>query len=156
MMQNGLSWESVARREAGPIVIQGVLQDGNENTANPTINTKSVPMQNLTVYAGQAPDWIEHDITYLRLQELRLSYSIPQKFLKQTTNGFIGSASLYVTGNDLYVWTNYTGLDAVGNTVAAAAGGVGGEGYDTYAIPSPRGISAGLSVTFYIIKIKEI
>jgi TonB-linked SusC/RagA family outer membrane protein len=148
MMINGLSWESVKARESGPIVIQGVLQDGNENTPNPTVNTKSIAMQNLTVYAGQAPNWIEHNINYLRLQELRLSYTVPQKFLKQVTNGFIGSANLYVTGNDLYVWTNYTGLDAVGNTVAAAAGGVGGEGYDTYAIPSPRGTTLGLSVTF--------
>lgn len=45
-------------------------------------------------------------------------------------------------------WTNYSGLDAVGNTVSAAAGGTGGEGYDVWSLPNPRSISFGISLTF--------
>jgi len=44
--------------------------------------------------------------------------------------------------------TNYSGIDAVGNTVSAALGGVGGEGMDVWSLPSPRGYTVGLSVTF--------
>ncbi|MCK7533263.1 MAG: hypothetical protein MZV63_20645 [Marinilabiliales bacterium] len=51
-------------------------------------------------------------------------------------------------GNDLAVWTNYSGIDAVGNTVSAAAGGTGGEGIDVWSLPNPRGYSVGLNVTF--------
>lgn len=150
MMQNGLSWESVAAREQGPVIFKGVLRDGLENTDNPTQNTIAVNYGNFTssIYAGADPNWIEKNVNYMRLQELRLSYTIPQKALRDFANGFISYATVSVSGNDLYTWTNYSGIDAVGNTVSAAAGGVGGEGYDTWAIPSPRGVTFGLSLTF--------
>jgi TonB-linked SusC/RagA family outer membrane protein len=150
MMQNGSSWESVAKREQGPVVFNGIVKDGNENTANPTVNTISMTYgdYNSSIYSGLDPNWIEHNVHYIRLQELRLSYTIPQRYLKQFFNGFVNYVSVYVIGNDLFVWTNYSGIDAVGNTVSASAGGVGGEGYDTWGIPSPRGITTGLSLTF--------
>jgi hypothetical protein len=53
-----------------------------------------------------------------------------------------------VSGNDLITWTNYSGIDAVGNTVSAAAGGTGGEGIDVWSLPMPRGFSIGIAVTF--------
>ncbi|MDO5664934.1 MAG: SusC/RagA family TonB-linked outer membrane protein [Bacteroidia bacterium] len=150
MMQNGLSWESVAAREQGPVVFKGVLRDGLENTDNPTVNTIAVTYGNYSsgIYSGADPNWIEKNVNYMRLQELRLSYTIPPHALKKFTNGFISYATLSISGNDLVTWTNYSGIDAVGNTVSAAAGGVGGEGYDTWAIPSPRGITCGVSLTF--------
>jgi len=146
MMQNGLSWESVALRESGPVVFDGVLQDGNENTTNPTRNSIAVDY-NLynTIYSGADENWLEKDVNYLRLQELRLNYTLPAKWLARTP---LGTASVFVTGNDLFVMTNYSGIDAVGNTVSAALGGVGGEGMDVWSLPSPRGYTVGLSVTF--------
>ena len=150
MMQNGSSWESVEKRENGAVIFKGIVEDGLENTANPTVNNISVAYggYSSTVYSGADPDWIEKDINYIRLQELRLSYTIPAKTLKKLWGGLISYASVYVSGNDLYTWTNYSGIDAVGNTVSASAGGVGGEGYDTWALPNPRGITCGLSLTF--------
>lgn len=150
MMQNGISWESVAAREQGPVIFKGVLKDGLENTDNPTKNTISVTYGNYSssIYAGADPNWIEKNINYMRLQELRLSYTISQNALKNFANGLISYATISISGNDLFTWTNYSGIDAVGNTVSAAAGGVGGEGYDTWAIPSPRGITCGISLTF--------
>ncbi len=150
MMQNGLSWESVKLRESGPVVFSGVLKDGNENSDHATPNTIAVSydLTSSTIYAGAAPNWIENHVNYLRLQELRFSYTVPSKFLKKVWNGLISYANVYVCGNDLLTWTNYSGIDAVGNTVAASAGGSGGEGYDTWSLPSPRGITCGLSVTF--------
>lgn len=150
MMSSGLSWESVAAREQGPMIFNGVLKNGLENSDNPTINTIAANYGNYTssIYAGQDPNWIEKDINYMRLQELRLSYTIPPKALSSWTNNLISYATISISGNDLITWTNYSGIDAVGNTVSAAAGGVGGEGYDTWAIPSPRGITCGISLTF--------
>ncbi|MDM8002297.1 MAG: TonB-dependent receptor, partial [Bacteroidota bacterium] len=147
MMQEGLSWESVDLREAGPVVFNGVLQDGNENTANPTKNTIAVDY-NLypSIYTGGDENWIETGVNYLRLQELRLSYNLPAKWLTKTT--ILSQASVFVVGNDLAVWTNYSGIDAVGNTVSAAAGGTGGEGIDVWSLPNPRGFSVGINVTF--------
>jgi len=146
MMIYGLSWESVKLRESGPVIFDGVLRDGNENTANPTKNNIAVDY-NLynTAYTGADEDWLETDVHYLRLQELRLNYNLPAKWLTRTP---LGTASVFVTGNDLFVMTNYSGIDAVGNTVSAALGGVGGEGMDVWSLPSPRGYTVGLSVTF--------
>jgi TonB-linked SusC/RagA family outer membrane protein len=153
MFTSGQSWESVTMREKGAVVFTGVLKDGLENTENPTVNDRAVAYaynasSTTGIYAGADPNWIEHNVNYVRLQELRLGYTIPQKHLKKFFNGFISHANVYVCGNDLFTLTNYSGTDAVGNTVSASAGGVGGEGYDTWALPSPRGISCGLSVTF--------
>ncbi len=99
-----------------------------------------------TTYTGGDEDWVEEDVNYLRLQELRLSYNLPAKWMNKTT--ILSQASVFITGNDLAVWTNYSGIDAVGNTVSAAAGGTGGEGIDVYSLPNPRGISLGINVTF--------
>ena len=150
MFLNGFSWESVAAREAGPMMFNGVLKDGNENTENPTPNNIAVTSGQFDyyLYNGADRDWIETGIHYLRMQEVRLAYTIPQRFLKSYTRGVLSYATLFVTGNDLFTITNYSGTDAVGNTVSASAGGIGGEGYDTWALPSPRGISCGLSITF--------
>ena len=48
----------------------------------------------------------------------------------------------------MFTITNYTGTDVAGNTLSAAAGGTGGEGYDCWSLPTPRSYSVGLSVTF--------
>ncbi|MBE0678725.1 MAG: SusC/RagA family TonB-linked outer membrane protein, partial [Bacteroidales bacterium] len=147
MMLRGYSLESVELRESPPVVFQGVLQDGNENTANPTPNNIAVDY-NLysTTYSGNDEDWIQKNVNYLRLQELRLGYNLPAKWLEKTV--ILSQASVYVTGNDLFVATNYSGIDAVGNTMSAAGGGTGGEGIDVWALPNPRGYSIGISLTF--------
>ncbi len=147
MMQRGTSWESVNLREGGPVVFEGVLEDGNENTANPTPNNISVTydVYGSSIFSGYDEDWLEKNVNYLRLQELRLSYRVPAKVLKNT---LLSRAVIYVAGNDLATWTNYSGIDAVGNTVSAAAGGTGGEGYDVWSIPNPRGYSVGINITF--------
>ena len=148
MMTTGTSLESVTLRESSPVVFNGVLKDGNENTANPTVNNIVVdyPAYGTSIYGGNDEDWLEKNVNYLRLQELRLSYRIPTKVLKQTR--ILSNCDVYVAGNDLMTWTNYSGIDAVGNTVSAAAGGTGGEGYDVWSLPNPRGISVGFSLTF--------
>jgi TonB-linked SusC/RagA family outer membrane protein len=150
MFGNGSSWESVTAREAGPVIFNGVLKDGYENTDTPTANDIAVTsgLTGTTLYTGLDPDWIEKDVHYIRLQEIRLAYTIPERSLKNFTRGLVSYATIFVTGNDLFTITNYSGIDAVGNTLSASAGGVGGEGYDTWALPSPRGFTCGISLTF--------
>ena len=150
MMTNGSSWESVKLRESGPVVFDGVLKDGLENTDNPTVNTIAVSYTDYGAYTynGGDEDWIEKHVHYLRLQEIRLTYKIPDNWLKRISRGYLSNASLYVSANDLFVLTNYSGIDAVGNTVSAAAGGTGGEGYDWWSVPNPRVFTCGLSITF--------
>jgi TonB-linked SusC/RagA family outer membrane protein len=146
MMQYGTSWESVDLREKGPHIFNGVLQDGNEETATPTKNNIAVDYSiYATAYTGGDENWLEKNVNYLRCQELRVAWFLPPKWLQKT---LLSQASLFMSGNDLFVWTNYSGIDAVGNTVSAALGGTGGEGMDVWSLPNPRGYTIGLNVTF--------
>ena len=150
MWSYGLSKESVRWRESGTIVFDGILDDEYMNTDNPTINTIAVPLGlgSETMYAGLIEDWIERNIYYLRLQEVRLTYKVPRQWLQKLTKGTLSDATLFVSGNDLIIFTNYTGLDVCGNAASAALGGTGGFGMDYFSIPSPRGITFGLTLTF--------
>ena len=150
MMSNGSSWESVKMREADPFIIQGVMKDGKENSSNPTPNNIAIDptIYANTTYVADNEKWIEKNVNFLRLSEVRLTYTVPQKWLKQATHNFLSAASVYVMGTDLFTWTNYSGIDAVGNSNSAAMGGVGGIGIDYWGIPSPRGISCGVNLTF--------
>ncbi len=150
MMQRGTSWESVTLRESGPVVFEGVLQDGKENTDNPTVNTIAVDYSKYgsSIYSGCDEDWLEKDVNYLRMTELRLSYTVPAKWLKEKTHKFVSAANLWVKGTDLVTITNYSGIDPVGNSNSAALGGVGGQGIDCWGVPSPRGYAFGVSLTF--------
>ncbi|MBR2420313.1 MAG: SusC/RagA family TonB-linked outer membrane protein, partial [Alistipes sp.] len=151
MMSKGQSWESVRLRENRHYVFEGVLQDGFENSDNPTKNTVAVDMwkyAGTSIFGGNDEDWLEKDVNYLKLAEVRLSYAVPSGWLKKATKGFISNASVFVAANDLCTITNYSGVDPVGNTMSAAGGGTGGQGYDVWGIPAPRTYSFGVSLTF--------
>lgn len=53
-------------------------------------------------------DFYLEDASYIKLQNLRLNYSLPQRLLKNT---FLRSASCHVYGKNLLTLTNYTGYD---------------------------------------------
>ena len=152
MMNRGFSEQSVAlRQDNGTYVFNGVLKDGWENTSTPHYNNIGVNFSHYgatTMYNGDHESWVQNGINYIRCQELRLTYIVPDAWLKNVTRGLVQNASVYVSGNDLFTLTNYTGIDVAGNTMSAAAGGVGGEGYDYWSLPTPRTFSFGLSVTF--------
>lgn len=149
MMQYGFSQESVDLREAGPVVFNGVLKDGYENTETPTTSTIGVKFGDLaTSYSGGDANWVEKNINYLRMAELRMSYNLDRTWLSKNTKGLLSAASIFASGSDLFIWTNYSGIDVVGNSNSASLGGTGGVGFDMMAIAAPRGLSFGLNVTF--------
>ena len=127
-----------------PRVIKGVLRDGKENTTTPTVNNiVVVPAVQTSYYTGLSEElFIEKNINWLRLRDVTLRYQIP--------DGYLGgrNASVFVTATDLFLITNYTGLDPVVNGNTAAVGGSSGAGIDFGNFPIPRGISFGFRVGF--------
>jgi TonB-linked SusC/RagA family outer membrane protein len=89
---------------------------------------------------GDSDRWIE-DGSFLRLRNLELGYSIPTKFLEKSK---IGNARLYLSGQNLFTITKYTGLDpdVVGADVNLQPG------VDNGNYPSSRILSFGLSLGF--------
>ncbi|HEY9225994.1 MAG TPA: SusC/RagA family TonB-linked outer membrane protein [Gemmatimonadaceae bacterium] len=128
-----------------PRVIDGVLRDGKENTANPTKNTIAViPAVQTTYYSNMSEElFIEKDINWMRLRDVTLRYQLPSgKYLHAR------EASVFVTGTDLFLLTNYTGLDPMVNANTAGTLGSSGVGIDYGNFPLPKGFNFGLSLKF--------
>jgi TonB-linked SusC/RagA family outer membrane protein len=129
-----------------PIIVKGVLNDGKQNSDNPTQNTiQIVPYTNAAYYANYAEEsFVEKDINWLRIRDVRLSYYLPQNLLKKTA--LFKSLSVFVGGTDLYMWTNYSGADPNVNGVTPSTGGAGAGGFDFGTLAAPRVVSFGLTV----------
>ena len=142
LTSRGLS-ERTLDREI-PRVIDGVLRDGKENSATPTANNIVVVPATQTQYYSAISEelFIERDINWVRLRDVTVRWQMPGKFL------LARDASLYVTGTDLFVFSNYSGLDPIVNGNTAAVGGSGAAGIDYGNFPMPRGIAFGLTVRY--------
>ncbi|HEY3113824.1 MAG TPA: SusC/RagA family TonB-linked outer membrane protein [Gemmatimonadaceae bacterium] len=138
----GLSKETLDRDQ--PRVIKGVLRDGKEDTANPTINNiVFVPSVQTSYYTNMSEElFIEKNINWVRLRDVQVSYALPE--------GFMGTrnASVFVKGTDLFLRTNYTGLDPIVNGNSAAVGGSSATGIDFGNFPMPRGFNFGIRMGF--------
>jgi TonB-linked SusC/RagA family outer membrane protein len=138
----GLSMRTLDRER--PRVIAGVLRDGKENTANPTVNNIVViPSAQTAYYVNMSEElFIEKEINWVRLRDLQLTYALPV--------GFLGArdASVFVKGTDLFLITNYSGLDPIVNGNSAAVGGSSGTGIDFGNFPIPRGFNFGIRMGF--------
>ena len=58
------------------------------------------------------------------------------------------TANIFVTATDVFMITNYTGLDPLTNSNTAGVGGSGGVGIDYGSMPIPRGVNLGLRLGF--------
>lgn len=88
--------------------------------------------------------WIE-DAGFLRLRNVQLGYSLPSSLLERT-NAF-SSVRIYVAASNLFVLTEYTGLDPEVMSVGASDQQTAA-GTDVANIPQPRTFQAGLQVKF--------
>ena len=139
--------ERTANRDI-PVLVNGVLSDGLQNTANPTVNTLAIVPQYLSSYYTTMPDeeFIQKDVNWLRLRDLTLNYYLPESALKRLKG--IKGLSFFMTGNDLVLFTNYYGADPAINANNPGTGGIGGYGMDLGSAPTPLSLSFGLRANF--------
>ena len=78
------------------------------------------------------------DASYLRIQSVRLSYNLPLP-----KNKFVRSAGVFVTGQNLYTFTKYSGTDPATNAIGDDILKID---YSSY--PMTRTFTAGLNVKF--------
>ncbi len=142
LTQRGLTTSTLDRET--PRVVKGVLRDGKENTANPTPNNIAVtPSIQTNYYTTMSEElFIEKNINWIRLRDITLNYQLPERLTHART------ANIFVTATDLFMITNYTGLDPLTNSNTAGVGGSGGVGIDYGSLPIPRGLNVGLRLGF--------
>lgn len=148
LMGYGANQESVDQRQLGAVVFKGVIKDGKEESASPTANNIAVKLSDMNGYTSGDENWIVKGINYLNIAEVRLTYRFDNKLLSRLTSNLVSDCSLFVAGKDLYMFTNYKGIDPAGNATSSALGGVGGVGFDMLSVGAPRGITFGLNITF--------
>lgn len=79
------------------------------------------------------------DGDYLRLQNVGLSYTFNSKKMETNTNGVVKSLRIFANGQNLAVWTKYSGIDPDAYTEL---------GIDNASVPMPRTYTIGLGVGF--------
>lgn len=130
-----------------PIIIPGVLNDGLQDSPTPTKNTIQVtPNTNQNFYTLNSieTDFIERDINWVRLQDFTLGYQFPKALLQKQK--VFKTASIFLTGTDIFMITNYSGADPNVNGTNASTLGSGAAGFDYGSLSTPRTISFGLRV----------
>jgi hypothetical protein len=89
------------------------------------------------------------DASFIRLANVNLGYSLPSQTARKLG---LKSAKIFITGNNLHVWTKYTGYDPEVTTGQSfETGGTSknlAPGLDYGAYPASRSVSLGLNVTF--------
>ncbi|MGQ7870998.1 TonB-dependent receptor [Sunxiuqinia sp. sy24] len=103
----------------------------NKNTDIPRLSTAD-DNRNF----GTNSTWYLEDASYIRLKNITIGYSLPQRTLSKFVNG--SSLRLYVTAENLFTITDYSGMDPE----------VGGIGFDVGSYPVSRILSTGLSFSF--------
>jgi hypothetical protein len=105
-------------QEPGDIVTHPKLQDGGYPGSNQT-----------------STRYLE-DGSYLRLNNVRLSYDLPEIIV---TRLGINGANIYLSGDNLATFTKFTGVDPT-------IGGAGG--FISLGYPIPKRFALGLNITF--------
>ncbi|MBD0834195.1 TonB-dependent receptor [Aestuariibaculum suncheonense] len=98
IMADGKRWTNL-NTETGQLVTNPVeLEALNANT------TMWSPYMSRYVFS----DWAVEDASFLRLNTLTLGYTVPDKYMSQIG---ISNLRFYATANNVFVITNYSGLD---------------------------------------------
>jgi TonB-linked SusC/RagA family outer membrane protein len=130
-------------------VIQGVLQDGLENTPTPTKNNISVTPYYYDSYYRTLPEeeFIEKDVYWFKLKDISLNYIFPASVYRRSLKN-IKNLGVFVTATDVFIFTNYTGADPSVNANTAGTRGVGSFGLDYGTLPSQLGVNFGIRASF--------
>jgi TonB-linked SusC/RagA family outer membrane protein len=86
------------------------------------------------------------DGSYLRLKNVMLSYTVPEKALQSITKGVVNSFRIYASAQNILTFTEYTGYDPeVGNRVPTSTLN---NGIDYAVYPQPKSYQVGINVNF--------
>lgn len=90
---------------------------------------------------GRTSSWYVEDGSYLRLKNIQLGYSLPKSITAKTN--VLSSCRIYVSGQNLFTLTNYTGMDPeVGNNNPTQLG------FEITRYPSSRILTVGVNAQF--------
>ena len=102
-------------------VFEGVLADGTPNTKEVWLGQGVDPVNNVNYgngyyrdyYRGSSENFVE-DASWVRLRSVSVNFNLPKSWL--CANKVVKNATIGFTGNNLALWTKYSGLDPESTT----------------------------------------
>ena len=140
------------RGEAGEgVIIEGVVAEGDGYVPN----TQQVDLNNDAI-GSAANRWTRYgfgtlgeenveDASWVRLRQVRLTYSLPQSLMDNVRG--ISGVDIALTGRNLLLFTGYKGIDPETNLTGTTQG-QNGFGLEYFNNPNTRGYGVNLTVTF--------
>lgn len=125
----------------GNIVIPGIIESTGQ------INNLEIPMNQdyyQTLYAKNSKNFVE-DGSWVRLRYVSLNYKAPSSLFKKLR---LQNLQFTLTGRNLLLFTDYSGVDPEVSGSGAGVGGSGSFGFDNLGVPATRGIDLGLKFSF--------
>jgi TonB-linked SusC/RagA family outer membrane protein len=129
-------------------VFEGVLADGTPNT-KPVWMGQGIGPDGVNYgdgfyrrfHRGVSENFVE-DASWVRLRSLTLSYSLPNSWFE---NVFVRNSSVSLTGNNLVLWTKFSGFDPENS---ATPSGSNVDGFAGFTYPAVRSYLFTLNVGF--------
>ena len=89
--------------------------------------------------------WAVEDGSFLRLNNVNIGYSLPTRLISHLG---LSQFRVYVTGNNLHLWTKYSGYDPEVSTTRSSNYAALTPGVDYSSFPRSRSYTFGLNITF--------
>lgn len=131
------------------VTFPGVLADGTPNTQKVYLQQAVGPDGRdygagyyRNIYRGVTESFVE-DASWIRLRNVSFTYQLPLALLKATH--LISAASITLTGNNIWLHTNYSGFDPESSSFNA---GSNVDAFAGFTYPAIRSFLATLQVTF--------
>lgn len=132
------------------IVFDGVLADGTKNTKPVYLGQATGPDGNnygngyyRNYYRASSEPFIE-DASWIRLRSLSLSYAVPANMVTKTKA--ITAASVSLTGNNLWLKTDFTGFDP--ESSSSPSGSNTSDSFSGFTYPGIRSFMISLNLQF--------
>ena len=150
LVNSGMSNRTLDRGQT--VTIPGVFADGTANNIPIVLGPSYYSAWLNPIFTAVSPPglieegFIERDINVARLRDITFSYSFPKTMFGNSK--YIKGLDLNLTGNNLLMFTNYTGADPDVSGLNASARGSGGAGFDYFSVPAPIAVALGIKARF--------
>lgn len=96
-------------------------------------------------YLNNVPFFVEN-VNWLRLRSASLAYHLPENILAKLK--YVRGATITASGTNLWLKTNYSGMDPEISAAGAGVVGSGSVGVDYAGVPATTGYAIGLNIKF--------
>lgn len=144
LTQYGLSEQTLDR--GNTMTLNGVAKNPNTNLFE-SVSRDVVADQKFyqDYYVQQTSNFIE-EVNWVRLRSVMLSYDLPKSVLAKSK--VFKAVSFNLSGNNLLLFTNYTGMDPETSAAGAGVVGSGSVGVDYAGVPNTKGVTFGVNLKF--------